>query len=213
MSGEFLYSGPKNGPVLVLAHGADAAADSAFMQAVANGMATHGIRVVRFDFEYMQRALRTARRQPPSPVHQLVQEYRDVILRLQAEGSKRLVIGGKSMGGRVASLLIQQEDCPPAVVGCACLGYPFHPQGKPHALRTAHLQELRRPLLIVQGERDGFGSKAEVTEYLLDQQIGWLWLAEADHDFRPRQRSGLSQEQHLEQTCARLAEFVRQLTA
>lgn len=66
MSGEFLYSGPKNGPVLVLAHGADAAADSAFMQAVAKGVVAHGIRVVRFNFEYMQRALRTARRQPPS---------------------------------------------------------------------------------------------------------------------------------------------------
>jgi predicted alpha/beta-hydrolase family hydrolase len=97
-----------------------------------------------------------------------------------------LVVGGKSMGGRVASMVSDQLLAAGKIVGLLCLGYPFHPPGRPEQLRTAHLAALRTPALICQGTRDPFGTREEVAGYALSEQIELFWVEDGDHDLKPR---------------------------
>ena len=154
-----LVNGPESGPCLVLAHGAGAGMDSAFMDAIATALAGHGIAVARFEFAYMAARRDGGKRSPPPPIARLELEYRDFLAQFPRPVT---AIGGKSLGGRVASRIVdalREDDRGPGLV---CLGYPFHPPGKPEKLRTAHLETLRSPALIVQGERDPFGGRGEV---------------------------------------------------
>lgn len=176
----FLIDGPADaGTTILLAHGAGAAMDSPGMQSIAAALATEGLRVARFEFGYMA-ARREGRRRAPPRAESLTGEYRVAVAALSASG--RLVIGGKSMGGRVASMVADQVE--PA--GLLCLGYPFHPPGKPTQPRTAHLAELRTPTLICQGTRDPFGTAEEVIGYTLSPAIEIVWVDDGDHDLRPR---------------------------
>lgn len=110
-----------------------------------------------------------------------------------------LIIGGKSMGGRVASMVADELFAAGKIVGLLCLGYPFHPPAKPAQLRTAHLAELKTPTLICQGTRDEFGTRAEVSGYLLSDRIEILWLEDGDHDLKPRKSvSGFTAADHLQ---------------
>ena len=122
-----------------------------------------------------------------------------------------LFAGGKSMGGRVASMIADQLQATGRIAGLLCLGYPFHPVGKPDQRRTAHLADLRTPTLIVQGTRDPFGTRAEVASYQLSKSIDILWLEDGDHSFKPRRASGFTAAQHLEAATSAVAEFVRGL--
>jgi hypothetical protein len=117
------------------------------------------------------------------------------------------VIGGKSMGGRMASLVADETG----VRGLVCLGYPFHPPGQPEMTRTAHLAGLRTPTLIVQGTRDSLGSSADVEGYQLSPQIRIVWLPDGDHSFKPRAASGHTERQHLAAAVAAIVEFVKDL--
>lgn len=176
----FLIDGPADaGTTVLLAHGAGAAMDSPGMQLIAAALAAEGLRVARFEFGYMV-ARREGRRPAPPRAESLTGEYQAAVAALSASG--RLVIGGKSMGGRVASMVADQME--PA--GLLCLGYPFHPPGKPTQLRTAHLAELRTPTLICQGTRDPFGTAEEVIGYTLSPAIEIAWVDDGDHDLRPR---------------------------
>ena len=197
-----LIDGPGDAPAtLLLAHGAGAPMDSPFMQAMATGLAERGWRVVRFEFPYMARARLTGRRAGPDRLPKLLEAFREQVA---LEGNERpLILGGKSMGGRIASLLLDAlADADAAarhhvaggtVAGGLCLGYPFHPPGKPQQLRTEHLQTLRTPALILQGERDPFGRREEVEGYALSPQLQIQWLPHGDHSFTPTRRSGLSE--------------------
>ena len=142
---EILDSDPASGaPTIVLAHGAGVDMRSPLMAAFSEGLTVHGLRVVRFDFPYMSKARRVTRRRPPDREPVLLQTWRTMIQRL---GARDLIIGGKSLGGRTASLIADES----AVAGLVCLGYPFHPPGKPaRDRRTAHLANLRTPTLICQ---------------------------------------------------------------
>jgi predicted alpha/beta-hydrolase family hydrolase len=136
-----------------------------------------------------------AKRSPPR-AEAAMPEY---VAALEALGptSGPLLIGGKSMGGRVASLVADRLFEAGRIAGLVCLGYPFHPPGKPGQLRTAHLKALRTPALICQGTRDIFGSREEVAGYALSQRIDLLWLEDGDHDLKPRKKlSGLTQADH-----------------
>lgn len=208
MENAYLTDGPATGPLFIMAHGAGAPAASEFLQQMAQGLAQQGIRVLRFNFAYMQALVRDGKRRPPPRMPVLLEEYRQVVTEVCAGYAGPVVIGGKSMGGRVASLLFSAAEFP-QVRGCVCLGYPFHPAGKPERLRTAHLQPLSAPLLMVQGTRDALGSAAEVAGYTLAESIEWLWLTDGDHDLKPRRASGFTHAQHLEQACARVADFIR----
>jgi predicted alpha/beta-hydrolase family hydrolase len=191
---------------VLLAHGAGQGMDSPFMDAIAGGLAEAGLRAVRFDFPYMARARAEGRRRPPDRLPLLQDALRDAVDALLAGGTprERLVIGGKSMGGRVASLLADELQ----VAGLVCLGYPFHPPGKPDKLRTEHLAQLRTPTLICQGERDPFGKRAEVEGYPLSDSIRLAWLPDGEHSFKPHKASGRSEADNLAEAVRLLVDFV-----
>ena len=190
-----LIDGPEAAPATVLlAHGAGAPMDSPFMAALASGLAGAGWRVVRFEFPYMARMRETGRRQGPDRMAVLQDAFRQLVQLEKGERpSRALIIGGKSMGGRVASLLVDELAASDGVRGCLCLGYPFHPPGKPLQLRTEHLVSLRTPTLILQGERDPFGKREEVESYALSTQVQLQWITSGDHSFKPTKSSGLSE--------------------
>ena len=192
---EIIFTGAKSAPLTVgLAHGAGAPMDSPFMDAFADGLAARGLRCARFEFPYMAQRRDDGKKRPPNPARVLLATWREVIDEI---GRDRLVIGGKSMGGRMASMIaaeLESEGAP--VRGVACLGYPFHPPGKPEKLRTEHLENLKTPTLICQGTRDPFGTREEVPAYLLSKKIKLRWLEDGDHGFKPRKASGRTEQQN-----------------
>lgn len=197
-----LFNGPEGGPVIVLAHGAGAPMDSPSLETIARGLAAAGLRVARFEFPYMRRRRETGKSGPPDREPVLRQAWHAVIAALG--GAERLVIGGKSMGGRMASLIADEAG----VRGLVCLGYPFHPPGQPDRLRTSHLRDLRTPTLIVQGTRDPFGTREEVAGYELSPRIRVVWLEDGDHSFKPRRSSGHTEAGHLAKAVEEVAGFV-----
>ncbi|WP_324764574.1 alpha/beta family hydrolase (plasmid) [Sinorhizobium meliloti] len=211
MHGKFLFDGPGDAAVtILLAHGAGAPMDSTSMTAAALALAGVGFRVARFEFGYMA-ARRTADgRKPPPRAETLNPEYRAAIAELGAQGT--LVIGGKSMGGRVASMVADDLHAEGKIAGLLCLGYPFHPPGKPEQLRTRHLADLKTPALICQGTRDEFGTRDEVSRYALSDRIELLWLEDGDHDLKPRKKvSGFSTADHLKTLAEAVARWADRL--
>ena len=193
----FLFDGPQDAPVtLLLAHGSGAPMDSPAMNAMAAALAAEGLRVARFEFAYMAARRTDGSRRPPPKAEMLNPEFRHAVAALGAGG--RLVIGGKSMGGRVASMVADALHAEGLIAGLLCLGYPFHPPEKPAQLRTEHLMTLRVPALICQGTRDSFGTRDEVPHYGLPERIRFLWLEDGDHDLKPRKSiSGFSTADHI----------------
>jgi predicted alpha/beta-hydrolase family hydrolase len=193
----FLFDGPETArATLLLAHGAGAPMDSASMNALAPTLAKAGLRSARFEFGYMANRRTAAGRKPPPRAEKLMGEYVAAIDALKAKGP--LIIGGKSMGGRVASMVCDDLVAKGRIAGLLCLGYPFHPVGKPEQLRTAHLADMKTPALIAQGTRDPFGTREEVETYALSKRIEMLWLEDGDHDLKPRKAvSGFSAADHL----------------
>ena len=186
----------------VLAHGAGAPMDHPFMNAIAAGLAGKDVRVVRFEFPYMTARRGDGKNRAPDRQPVLMQTWREVIANLG--GPNRIVIGGKSMGGRIASMVADEVSA----AGLICLGYPFHPPGAPTRLRTAHLEKLKTPALIVQGARDSFGLPEEVAKYQLSPKIRVVWLADGDHSFKPRASSGRTLEQNMAEAIAQMKSFL-----
>jgi len=204
---DFLFDGPEQAATtILLAHGAGAPMDSAAMNAMAAALGGAGLRVARFEFGYMASRRTDAGRKPPPRAETLLGEYRNAVDELGASGP--LVIGGKSMGGRVASMLADELLADGKVAGLLCLGYPFHPPGKPEQLRTAHLAGLKTPALICQGTRDIFGSREEVSGYTLSKKIEILWLEDGDHDLKPRKAiSGFTAADHLKTVAEKVRDW------
>lgn len=201
----WLVNGPARArTTLALAHGAGAGMDNEFMDFFAENLAGHDVRVVRFEFPYMADRRRTGKRRPPDREPRLRTAWLDTCKTL---GKKRLVIGGKSMGGRIATMIAEEAN----VAGLVCLGYPFHPSGKPERVRTKHLRELSVPTLIVQGERDALGNKQEVQGYKLPRRICIHWLPDGDHSFKPRKKSGRTTEENWVEAVDVIREFLRSL--
>lgn len=190
---DILSTGNQSAPTLILlAAGAGAPVTSAWMERMAGLLAEAGLGVVRFDFSYMTARETEGSRRPPPKAEKLVGEYEAAVAAVLGRlgAGQRLLIGGKSMGGRVASLAAQALFDARKIAGLVCLGYPFHPPDKPDVLRTAHLTTLTCPTLIVQGERDPFGGRADVGGYGLAPAIDVRWALDGDHDFRARRGSG-----------------------
>lgn len=177
MTVTFLADGPEDAPALLLAHGAGAAMDSEFMQFVARGLGEAAIRVLRFEFPYMAGRRIDGKRRPPDREPVLLDTWRQAV---RESGVARPFIGGKSMGGRMASMVADEVGAS----GLVCLGYPFHPPGKPERLRTGHLESLATPTLIVQGTRDPFGTADDVAGYRLSPVIRIHWVERGNHDLR-----------------------------
>jgi predicted alpha/beta-hydrolase family hydrolase len=212
---DLLWSGPTDGvATLVLAHGAGAAMDSAGMEQVARALADHGIRTARFEFGYMA-GRREGVRRPPPRAETLAGEYDSAVAAVREQlgpDAAPPLIGGRSMGGRVASLVADPLFNAGQIAGLVCLSYPWHPPEKSDQPRTAHLENLLTPTLIVQGTRDPFGSPDEVAGYALSPAIQLVWLDDGDHDLRPRKAiSGHTQAEHLNAMADAVAAFAREL--
>jgi len=201
--------GKTNAPLarLILAHGAGAGKHHDFMQAMASQLTGHNIEVVLFNFPYMQTMMETGKRRPPDKAEKLLSHFAaliDEVAKIQT--SVPTFIGGKSMGGRMATMVLDESE---SIIGAIAFGYPFHPPGKPEKLRTAHLETLKKPLLILQGERDTFGTKDEVSAYALSSTIAVSYLTDGDHSFKPRKQSGFTLETHIECAAKSTADFIK----
>ena len=185
---------------LLLAHGAGAGMNSPFLEALAKGISSKMIHVVRFNFPYMEQMLKTGKRRPPNSRKILISAFEDAI----GEINGPLIIGGKSMGGRIATMVA--DSC--RANGVICFGYPFHPPGKPQKLRTAHLKTMKTPTLIIQGERDPFGEPSEVSTYDLSENIELKWMTDGDHDLKPRKKSGVAHHENMNQAIVHAIEFI-----
>jgi predicted alpha/beta-hydrolase family hydrolase len=211
---DLLFDGPSDAPLtVVLAHGAGAPMNAPFLNTVARGLAADGVRVARFEFQYMR-----ARRETGDSVRGLAGRGgapdREPILRNawkevvgELGGGEQLVIGGKSMGGRIASMVADEVGAR----GLVCLGYPFHPPGRPEKLRTKHLETLTTPALVVQGTRDPFGTPEDVAGYRLSPAIQVVWLEDGDHSWKPRASSGRTEAQNMAEALVSIREFLAAL--
>lgn len=203
----FLAAGPAGGPTLLLAHGAGAPMDSDAMNRLAGALAAEGVRTLRFEFPYMAARRSDGRKRPPDRMPKLEAAFRTAFQAARAEAVGPLFVGGKSMGGRVASMLADELGA----AGAACFGYPFHPPGKPERLRTEHLLEIATPVLICQGDRDPFGGRVEVVRYRLYQNIRFHWAPDGDHDAKPRKASGRTHIQNIDAIAAATARFMAEV--
>lgn len=171
--------------VLILAHGAGAPADSPFMEMLAAALAEQGIGTIRFEFPYMQKRRQDGKKRPPDRAPVLLEHFSRVLDEIRAEvgSGRRVLLGGKSMGGRMASILASQRQ---GMDGVVCFGYPFHPPGKPDRWRTEHFNDLKSPLLVLQGTRDPFGKPSEMKRHEKElENIRTHWLEGGNHDFQP----------------------------
>lgn len=195
--------GPKKAErTFVFAHGAGGAMDVPWMTRVARGIAEHGIRVVRFEFPYMAARRKGGKRGAPDREPVLLAAWREAVA---AQGDpKKVAIGGKSMGGRMATMIADELG----VAAVVCFGYPFHPPGQPAKARTAHLKSLKTPTLILQGERDPFGTRDDVAGYELSRRIRVEWITDGDHSLKPRASSGVTETQNLERAVTLAAKYL-----
>ena len=210
MSLAYRAVGPPNPQArLLLAHGAGTGWATPFMEVITTLLADRDIATLRFQFAYMAARSQTGARRPPPKAESLMDEYRAAVAGVPP-GSP-LLIGGKSLGGRVASLVADELHASGRIAGLVCLGYPFHPPKNPGQLRTQHLLRLACPALIIQGERDPFGSRGEVERLGLSPMIRFYWAGDGDHDLGPRGGSGFTRKGNLTAAADAVAAFAMEL--
>lgn len=194
--------------VLILAHGAGAPADSTFMEDLSAALEREGIGTIRFEFPYMQKRRKDGKKRPPDREPVLLEYFSGVIDRVRAElGSTSLIlVGGKSMGGRMASILAGRRD---DIDGVICFGYPFHPPGKLDRWRTAHFRDLNCPMLVLQGTRDPFGKPHELADHQQElEAIDLRWLEGGNHDFQTLKSQPQTQSELIAQAARETRIFV-----
>lgn len=206
-----LLDGPADAPVhVVFAHGAGAPMDTPFMAFFAQALAERGHHVVRFEFPYMARRRAEGGKRPPDRAPVLQARFHEVIAEVRARFAPRaLVLMGKSMGGRMASLIAAEAQADAVVA----LGYPFHAAGKPVFVRDrlGHLPDFPLPLLICQGTRDSLGDRVLVEGLPLSPQVSVHWLEDGDHSLKPRKLSGRTEAQNLAEAAEAIDVFLRGL--
>ncbi len=213
---DFLWTRPETPPVatLLLAHGAGAAMDSAFMNKLAAALSSQGIAAARFEFAYMADRRTGGPKKPPPRADKLIAEFQTALQSVLSQSDGPLLIGGKSMGGRVAAMLAGGGSLPGRAKGVACFGYPFHPTGKADAeWRLQPLQDAKRPVLVLQGNRDPFGSKAELDEVTLPTHVSLTYLEDGNHDFGPRGKSPATLDGNIKLAAEAVRAFVDRLTS
>ncbi|WP_233520499.1 alpha/beta family hydrolase [Flocculibacter collagenilyticus] len=197
----------------IFAHGAGADMASDFMEQIAIALQAANINVIRFNFPYMQQRMIDGKKRPPNKAEVLLSAYQAIIDQVQqgevsgVDKHLPLFVGGKSMGGRMSTLLPSSYS--DTLSGIVVFGYPFHPPGKPDKLRTEHLAAFQSKLLILQGERDTFGNESEIQSYSLSNNIILSFLKDGDHSFKPRKASGLTLEHNIQQAVERTIKFIK----
>ncbi|ADZ71690.1 alpha/beta family hydrolase [Polymorphum gilvum] len=210
---DFLWTRPSSMPsaTLLLAHGAGAPMDSAFMTRLAEALTSEGVAVARFEFPYMAARRSDGRKLPPPRAEKLIGAFQTAVQTVLHEVDGPLLIGGKSMGGRVAAMLAGGASLPGRVLGVVCVGYPFHPTAKPEHWRLEPLQQASRPVLIAQGERDPFGSRAELEAVSLPANVEIVFLEDGNHDLGPRGQSPATWDGNIGAAARSIADFARRL--
>jgi uncharacterized protein len=190
---------------LIFAHGSGAPMDSDHMQALTVELNAVGMAVVRFEFPYMQQRRETGKKRPPDRAPILLDCWREVYDELlnRTDLPQPILIGGKSMGGRMASMVADELD----VAGLCCFGYPFHPPKNPEKMRTEHLLTIKTPTFIFQGTRDLFGTPDELAQIPFSDAVRIHWLEDGDHHLTPRKLSGLLQQEHFKTVAALVSEL------
>jgi len=202
------------GLTVVLGHGAGASQTSGFMRLFAKGLAERGLDVMTFNFVYMEQG-----RSVPDHKHKLEGCFRAVIetaVKNRKLKNNRVVIGGKSMGGRIASQVMagdDREEFASDVVGLVFLGYPLHPPGNPEKLRVEHLEHIKKPMLFVQGTRDALGTPEEIKPFIknLRPAAKIHEIEGGDHSFKAPKKLGLSQDEIFETAMGEIDRWVRSL--
>jgi predicted alpha/beta-hydrolase family hydrolase len=203
------YQGPKRGAdrAVLLAHGAGADMHAAALTTVADALATAKIPSLRFNFPY-----KAAGRRGPDRPPVLEAAVRDAVQELAARAKvpvDRIVLGGRSMGGRIGSMVAAQDGA----LGVALLGYPLHPPGKADRLRVEHFAKLTMPVLFASGTRDAFGTPEELERYAknITGRVTFHWIDTGDHGFKPLKSSGLTPAAALAGVAEAVVDFVASL--
>jgi predicted alpha/beta-hydrolase family hydrolase len=204
------------GLTALLSHGAGASQDSGFMRMFAIGLASRGLDVMTFNFVYMEQG-----RSVPDHKHKLESCFRaviDTVVMHRKLKQNRLVIGGKSMGGRIASQVAaaaaqEKEPLADQIDGLLFLGYPLHPPGNPAKLRVEHLEQIRKPMLFVQGTRDALGTPEEIQPFIknLHPPATIHTIEGGDHSFKAPKKFGLSQEEIYETALDEIVRWAKAL--
>ena len=204
------YQGPKRGAdrAVLLAHGAGADMNAAALTTVADALADAKIPSLRFNFPYMAAGRRSPDR---PPVLEAAVRDAAALLATQAKvAPERIVLGGRSMGGRICSMVVA-DGLPSA--GLVLLGYPLHPPGNPEKLRIEHLPKITVPCLFVSGTRDAFGTPDELKRHAkkIKGKVTWHWIETGDHGFKPLKASGLTPASALDAAAQAVVSFVTNL--
>ncbi|TWX68026.1 hypothetical protein ESZ36_12165 [Colwellia demingiae] len=206
--------------LVIFAHGAGANMSHEFMNETSRLLNNLGINVLRFNFPFMDKREITGKKYPPDRMPKLLLCYEAVIeyvVEKQLNHQLPLFIGGKSMGSRVAASLVADSDLLKSsllnqISGVFCIGYPFHPTKKPEKLRLEPLVDANKPVLIVQGDRDTLGNKAEIVSYQLAEHCQCVFLEDGDHSLKPRVKSGFTHQAHMQRAVEEIVTFIEQLT-
>jgi len=193
----------KGSKTLIFAHGAGAPMDHPWMNELVSLLVKHNFKVVRFNFPYMNQIQETGKKRPPNAKKVLFDTWKQVIEENRPSSKSKLYIGGKSMGGRMASMIVDEHN----VSGLICVGFPFHAPGKEAGDRIAHLGTLKTQTLIVQGERDSMGNKDDLKKYKLSRKVKVKWIEDGDHGLKPRKMSGLTLSENLMAASNLIAKF------
>ncbi|HEH9419007.1 TPA: alpha/beta fold hydrolase [Aeromonas sobria] len=203
---DVLREGAVDAPVrILLAHGAGAGMDHAFLAELSRLLAGPEIEVVRFNFPYMIKRAQDGKRRPPDRQPLLLEHWRQMVREF---AHPRLFLAGKSMGGRMAAELYHDGGDAMNAAGLLILGYPFHPPAKPDSWRGDVLKQIKVPTLLLQGERDTFGSRAELAEFPFSPNVSVHWLTDGDHGFKPRKVSGVSEQENMQYVADTIKHFV-----
>ena len=203
---DVLREGAVDAPVrILLAHGAGAGMDHAFLAELSRLLAGPEIEVVRFNFPYMTKRAQDGKRRPPDRQPLLLDHWRQMVREF---AHPRLFLAGKSMGGRMAAELYHDGGDAMNAAGLLILGYPFHPPAKPDRWRGDLLKQIKVPTLLLQGERDTFGSRAELAEFPFSPNVSVHWLTDGDHGFKPRKVSGVSEQENMQYAADTIKHFV-----
>ncbi|MFM4718309.1 alpha/beta family hydrolase [Aeromonas bivalvium] len=199
---DLIREGAADAPMrILLAHGAGAGMEHSFLAELSRLLAGPEIEVVRFNFPYMSKRAQDGRRRPPDRQPVLLDHWRQMV---QQFAHPRLYLAGKSMGGRMAAEIADEVNA----AGLLVLGYPFHPPAKPDAWRGEVLKTIATPTLLLQGERDSFGSRLDLADFPFCARVDVRWLTDGDHGFKPRKASGLTESDNLAQAAAHIRAFI-----
>lgn len=197
---EFHVNSPRQDPrgLFLLAHGAKKGMATPFMETMAKGLVESGVRVVRFHFPFMEESIKKGIKIPADGGKVMRKCFSDLIIHaIEKEGvpASQIIIGGKSTGGRIASMIADRHK----VAGLICYGYPFHPPKLPTTMRIRPLKKINTPTLICQGERDPNGRRNEIMHLGLPESVEIKWISNGDNSFRPGRYSPRSLEENMQE--------------